>query len=327
MHLSVSEARALSTGILTRHGYGPDDAELITDVLVEAHLWDRPNSGLNHLPHVVEGHRERRAVSVIREDGRSVLLDGGNNPGFLVSSRAMLMAIDKAKASGFAVAAARNAFLGGINGYYVSMAARRDLIGVMATSSGRRVAPAGGIDALFGTNPIAIAIPTLDEPIILDMSTAAINAGGLQRAARLGREIPPGIAIGPDGEPTTDPKRGLEGAILPFGGHKGSGLSLVVQCLGALSGGMLIPEGLNDFGYFFLVFDPALFMPAGDYKRRTSEIVDHVRAVRPAAGVDRVRVPGERSLAARRHHLAEGIDIDDPLHEELKRLLAAGRGN
>ncbi len=81
MHLSVSEARSPSMGVLNRHGYGQGDAELIADVLVEAHLWGRPNSGLNHLPHVVESG-ERRSVSIIRENRRSVLFDGGTNPGF-----------------------------------------------------------------------------------------------------------------------------------------------------------------------------------------------------------------------------------------------------
>jgi LDH2 family malate/lactate/ureidoglycolate dehydrogenase len=319
MHLSVQEARVLCEGVLARHGYDEEDARLITDVLVEAHLWGRPSSGLNHLAHVVEGGA-RGKVRILGEDARAVLIDGGNNPGFLVSTRAMAMAIDKAKAGGFAVAAARNAFLGGINGYYVAMAARSDLIGVMATSSGRRVAPAGGIDPLFGTNPIAIAVPTLDDPIVLDMATASINVGGLQRAARLGEELGPGLAIGPDGEPTTDPARALAGAILPFGGHKGSGLSLVVQCLGLLGGGAVIPKGLGDFGYFFLAFDPGLLMPIEEFKRRTSELVAHVHAVRPAAGEGRVRVPGERAHAQRARRLETGIEIDDPLYEELCRL-------
>ena len=142
----------------------------------------------------------------------------------------------------------------------------------------------------------------------------------MQKAARLGEKIDPGIAIGPDGEPTTDPARGLEGAILPFGGHKGSGLSLIVQCLGLLAGGMIIPEGRRDFGYFFLALDPAMFMEVEEYKKRTSELIGQVRAVRPAAGIKAVRVPGERSLGARKHHLTSGIDIDDLLYEELCRL-------
>jgi LDH2 family malate/lactate/ureidoglycolate dehydrogenase len=173
MHLDVAEARALSEDILCRHGFDAAEAAEITDVLVEAHLWGRPTSGLGHLRHVVRAAADRKPITVVREDSRSVLLDGGNNPGFLVAQRAMRMAVAKAKESGLTAAAARNAYLGGINGYYAIMAARQDLIGLVSISSGRRVAPAGGIDPLFGTNPLAIAIPTLDEPIVLDMATAS----------------------------------------------------------------------------------------------------------------------------------------------------------
>ena len=174
-------------------------------------------------------------------------------PGFLVASRAMLLAIAKAKAAGVATAAVRNAYLGGINGYYVSLAARQGLIAIMTTASGGRVAPAGGIDPLFGTNPIAVAIPTLDQPIILDMATASTNVGGLHRAERqLKRDASrPGIAIGPDGAPTVDPSRALEGAILPFGGHKGSGLAMIVQCLGtARRAAPIMPQGHQEFRLF-----------------------------------------------------------------------------
>ena len=316
MHLGVSEARALSEGILVRHGFSPEDAALISEILVEAHLWGRPTSGLSHLRSIVKAG-DRQPIRVVHEDGRSAVIDGGNNPGFLVASRAMQMVIAKAKQNGLATVAARNAYFGGINGYYVAKAARQDLIALMSIASGERVAPAGGIDPLFGTNPIAVAIPTLGEPVILDMSTSSTNLGGLHRAARLNEPLAAGIAIGPDGEPTTDPRRALEGAILPFGGHKGSGLAMIVQCLGLLGGGAIVPHGVADFGYFILAIDPSLFMPIEEYKARVSELVERVRAVRPRKGLDKVRVPGERSLHERGRRLAEGFDIDDVLYAEL----------
>jgi LDH2 family malate/lactate/ureidoglycolate dehydrogenase len=320
MQISSTEARALSEDILRRHGFDPGEAAEITDVLVEAHLWGRPTSGLNHLRYVVKAAVDRRPVTVVREDSRSVLLDGGNNPGFLVAARAMRMAIAKAKESGLATAAARNAYLGGINGYYAMMAARQDLIGLVTVSSGRRVAPAGGIDPLFGTNPLAIAIPTLDEPIVLDMATASTNVGSIERARRRGEPIPPGQAVTADGSPTIHAATALGGAILPFGGHKGAGLAMIVQCLGMLGGGAIVPEGIRDFGYFLLAIDPSLFMPIEDYKARTSELAAMMRASRPATSGDTVRVPGERSLKQRARRLAEGIDIDDGLYRELLEL-------
>lgn len=317
MHISYSEARALSEDILRRYGFDSAEALQITEVLLEAHLWGRPTSGLGHLRHVVKAAAERQPVTVVREDARSVLLDGGNNPGFLVAARAMRMAIEKARESGLAAAAARNAYLGGINGYYALLAARQDLIGLVSISSGGRVAPAGGIDPLFGTNPMAIAIPTLDEPIVLDMATASTNVGSIDRARRRGEPIPPGQAVTADGSPTTHAAAALGGAILPFGGHKGAGLAMIVQCLGMLGGGAIIPDGIRDFGYFLLAIDPALFMPIEDYKSRTSELVKMMHASRPATAGDQVRVPGERSLKERARRLAEGFDLDDALYREL----------
>jgi LDH2 family malate/lactate/ureidoglycolate dehydrogenase len=320
MHLSVAEARSLSEEILRRHSFDSAEALQITDVLLEAHLWGRPTSGLGHLRHVVRAAADRQPVTVVREDVRSVLLDGGNNPGFLVAPRAMRMAIEKARETGLAAAAARNAYLGGINGYYALMAARQDLIGLVTVSSGRRVAPAGGIDPLFGTNPLAIAIPTQDEPIVLDMATASTNVGSIERARRLGEPIPPGQAVTADGSPTTQAATALGGAILPFGGHKGAGLAMIVQCLGMLGGGAIIPDGIRDFGYFLMAIDPSLFMPTADYKARTSELAQMMRASRPATAGDPVRVPGERSLRERQRRLAEGIDLDDGLYRELLQL-------
>jgi L-2-hydroxycarboxylate dehydrogenase (NAD+) len=316
MHLSIDDTRTLSLGILSRLGYSSEESEQITDVLVEAHLVGRPDSGLNHLMQLTKVG-ERGSICIVHEDEGSVLIDGANNPAFLVSSRAMTMAIEKAKERGVGIAAARNAYLGGINGYYVSMAARADMIGLMATSSTRRVAPEGGIDALMGTNPIAFAVPTQGDPIILDMSTATVNAGKVVRAARLGESISPGVGIGPDGAPTTDPEVALMGALLPFGGYKGSGLSIIVQCLGILGGGAIIPRGMGDFGYFFLVFDPARFMPIETYKQRISELVTEVHGVQRKHSDVPVRVPGERSMDTRRQLLESGIDIDDRLYEQL----------
>ena len=132
--------------------------------------------------------------------------------------------------------------------------------------------------------------------------------------------IAPGLAVGPDGAPTIEPAAALAGAILPFGGHKGAGLAMVVQCLGLLAGGAILPDGIRDFGYFLLAIDPALFMPIADYKARTSELAAMMRASRPAVAGDTVRVPGERSMKERTRRLAEGFDLDDELYRDLLRL-------
>jgi LDH2 family malate/lactate/ureidoglycolate dehydrogenase len=320
MHLSVTEARQLAEGILMRRGYSAEDAATIGEVLVEAHLWGRGNSGLQHLKQIAEVSGARKPISIVREDDHSAVLDGGNNAGLLVAPYMMRVAIAKAKSGGIAAVSASNGFLGGIGGYYVNIAAREGLIAFMTMSSGHRVAPAGGIDALFGTNPLSIAFPTAGDPIIYDIATSSINVGGLHRAERLGEALQPGLAIGPGGEPTTDPKAALKGAILPFGGHKGAGLAMMVQFFGLLGGGAVAPKGMGDFGYFVLVMKPSLFMPTEDYERRVGELVDMIRAVRPSEAGKPVRVPGERAMRLRTKLLAEGFDIDDKLHAELAKL-------
>jgi LDH2 family malate/lactate/ureidoglycolate dehydrogenase len=320
MHLSVTEARQLAEGILARRGYSADDASTIAEVLVEAHLWGRGNSGLQHLKQIAEVGGTRQPISILRQDDHSAVLDGGNNAGLLVAPYMLKIAIAKAKTAGIAAVSASNGFLGGIGGYYVNMAAREGLIAFMTMSSGHRVAPAGGIDALFGTNPLSIAFPTAGDPIIYDIATSSINVGGLHRAERLGEPLKPGLAIGPDGEPTTDPKAALKGAILPFGGHKGAGLAMMVQLFGLLGGGAVAPKGMGDFGYFVLVMKPSLFMPMEDYERRVGELVDMIHAVRPAEVGKPVRVPGERAMEARAKYLVAGFDIDDKLYAELSKL-------
>jgi LDH2 family malate/lactate/ureidoglycolate dehydrogenase len=320
MHLSVTEARQLAEGILMRRGYSADDAATIAEVLVEAHLWGRGNSGLQHLKQITEVSGARKPISIVRQDDHSAVLDGGNNAGLLLAPTMVRIAIAKAKAAGIAAVSASNGYLGGIGGYYVNMAAREGLIALMAMSSGYRVAPAGGIDAIFGTNPLSIAFPTAGDPIIYDIATSSINVGGLHRAERLGEELKPGLAIGPDGDPTTDPTAALKGAILPFGGHKGAGLAMVVQLFGLLGGGAVVPRGMGDFGYFVLVMKPSLFMPMEDYERRIGELVDMIHAARPAEAGTPVRVPGERAMALRARCLAEGFEIDDKLYQELSQL-------
>ena len=323
IRLAVSEARALSERVLQRHGFDREEAQLITDVLVEAHLWGRPESGLRHLVDIVERARkdERKPMRIVNETDRSALIDGENNPGFLTSIRAVKLAIAKAQQVGLAAVGVNRAYVSGICGYYVSLAAREGLIAMMTVSGAARVAPTGGIDPLLGTNPIAFAVPTLEEPIVFDMSTGAVNVGALRKAARLGETLPVGLAIDAHGNPTTNPLDALEGAILPFAGHRGYGLGLIVQCLGIFAGGAVIPRDLKDFGYFFLVIDPKLFMPVAQYKARVSELVRRIRESRPQKGAHGVRIPGERSVHQRAYHVEHGIELDAALHAELKALL------
>jgi len=177
------------------------------------------------------------------------------------------------------------------------------------------VAPPGGAKAVLGTNPIAIAIPSSRGPTVLDMGTSAFMMTEVMLRERLGEPLPDGVAIGPDGEPTTNAALARRGALLPFGGYKGFGLALMIQALGVLAGSG--SEHTSDYGYLFIAFRPDLFGPADVFDRRLTELIDRVKATPRQAGIDEIRIPSERAFRARERALRDGIEIDRRVFDAL----------
>src|SRR6185437_14096453 len=141
----------------------------------------------------------------------------------------------------------------------------------------------------------------------------------LQFRARLGVPIPEGVAVGPDGEPTTDASIARRGALLPFGGpeggYKGFGLALAMDALGALTAGTRPADAVS--GYVFIAFKPDLFVPLDDYRREVSLRIDTIKATPRQAGIAEIRIPGERGYATRARLMREGIEIDRKIHDAL----------
>jgi LDH2 family malate/lactate/ureidoglycolate dehydrogenase len=183
-------------------------------------------------------------MKVLRETDVSIAFDGGNNVGMLSLFYAAEATIKKAAAHGIALISVNDAWMGGRSAYYVETIANAGLVAIHTASSSRLVAPLGGARAMLGTNPLAIAVPSMLRE-------------------RLSELLPEGVAIGPDGEPTRDPTLARRGALLPFGGYKGFGLALMIQALGLLAGSGSEQE--SDYGYLFIAFRPDLcFQSAGD---------------------------------------------------------------
>ena len=206
----------------------------------------------------------------------------------------------------------RNTWFSGRLAYYVERAARAGFIAFHTASTQARVAPSGGIDRIFGTNPVAFAFPCDPEPLVIDFGTGMTTWGNVLLRRKLQQPLDPGSAVDAQGHPTTDPSMALEGAFLPWGGHRGYGLALVVQVLAILAGGKMVAQEVTDSGFFFLVIDPALLGAPDDFRRQVGELVAHIEASRPAPGTERVRVPGRGSLAKRAKAEASGqIEVDD----------------
>ena len=257
-------------------------------------------------------------IRVVRETPCSAVIDGGDNVAYVVSIAAIDKAMEIARRNGVAVVAANNTWFSGRCAYYVERAARQGFVAMHTTNTTARVAPFGGIDRLMGTNPFAIAFPGEDEPFVIDIGTSATTWGDVALAKTKGEPLPDGVAVDPQGRPTLDPVAALEGAFLPWGGQRGSGLSLAVQLLGILAGSAPVIHEVGDFGLFFLVVDPAILMDADTFKARVSELRRSVQANGPMPPNEKVRVPGDGSLARRKERLAAGmVHVDDRVYERL----------
>jgi len=202
------------------------------------------------------------------------------------------------------------------------MIARAGLVVIHTVAAPPAVAPFGGTRPALGTNPIAFGFPTDGDPLVIDMGTSAFMGTDLQFRARLGTPIPEGVALGPDGQPTTDAVIAHQGALLPFGGkegaYKGFGLALAMDALGALTAGIRAADSVS--GYMFVAFRPDLFVSPDAYRHEVSRRIEAIKATPRQMGTTAIRIPGERSYATRTRLVREGIEIDRKIHDALGRL-------
>jgi LDH2 family malate/lactate/ureidoglycolate dehydrogenase len=325
IHLSVDEARALGEAAMRGAGFDDEDARILTDHVLDAALCGYEYSGLPKLLNVVDYpnfRQPRHPVSVVRETGAAALLDGGNTTGMIAAYRASEATIHRAQAHGLAVICLGNTWMTGRSAYYCEMIARAGLVVIHTVAAPPAVAPFGGTRPALGTNPIAFGFPADSDPLVIDMGTSAFMGTDLQFRARLGIAIPAGVALGPDGEPTTDAVTANEGALLPFGGpeggYKGFGLALAMDALGALTAG--VPSAAAVSGYMFFAFKPDLFLSPDAYRHEVSRRIGAIKATPRQTGITEIRIPGERSYATRARLVHQGIEIDRKIHDALERL-------
>jgi len=324
VRLDVEEARSLAVRALSAIGHSPEHAQITADHLVDAALRGVTFGGLPRILAIAERMAtypdRRRPIRIVHDTPVSARIDGGDNVGYVVAQQATKLAIAKAKASGIAVVGAIDTYYTGLFAYYVEMATREGLVAMAAGNGSPMVAPHGATEPRFSTNPIAFGFPTTGDPIIWDIGTASIMQGEVMMHMRLGEPLPDDTAFDSEGRPTTDPVAALAGAVRVWGGHKGSGLATVVQLLGVLCGTEAMPEGLEGFGFFVLVIDPALLGPTDTFKSRATTFAEAVRGARPEESGSPVRMPFDRSAAERRRRLVEGVEVPDVVCASLETL-------
>ncbi len=324
MQLSIADATDLAVRALTRSGMNEDAARIVAEHLVDANLCGHEFSSLPRVLAIVDELRKKPppgALRVVREDASSAVIDGGDNVAYVVSLVAIDKAVEIARKNGVAVVVANNTWFSGRCAFYVERAARQGFVAMHTTNTTARVAPYGGIDRLMGTNPFAIAFPGEDDPLVIDISTAATTWGDVTLARAKGEALPEGLAVDPQGHPTIDPAAALEGAFLAWGGHRGSGLALAIQLLGMLAGSAVVIDDVSNYGLFFMVVDPERLRPGGGFKARVSELRRTIAANRPLHGTPQVRVPGDGSLQRRKQAIAAGVvNIDERVYQRILKL-------
>ena len=331
--ISHDRLEEICKDILRGFGASGDEAKAVAKIMVKANLRGHDSHGVIQLARYIKEVQEgiikpRSRVRIVKETPSTALVDGGNNFGHYIGEKAMETAIKKAEGHGVGVVGAFNCAHVGMLAHYTMMALEHDMAGVMIVNApaGAGVAPWGGISRVLGTNPLSIAVPAgREQPIVLDMATSVVAVGKVLLALDRGERVPEGWMIDSGGSPTTDPRDFFGGgAMLPFGGYKGYGLSVMVELLaGVLTGAgcSMDEDSVGYNGVLTMAIDIGAFTPIEEFKARTDKLVRRVKTVPLAPGFEEILLPGEKETREKEKRLREGIPIDEVTWKKVLELL------
>jgi LDH2 family malate/lactate/ureidoglycolate dehydrogenase len=318
------QASLLASAALAEAGLGTEDAEQVAAALVDTSMRGIDTHGLRLLPQYLDelssgvaGPADR--ISVVRDRGAAILLDAGGALGVLAGLAAARQAAERARRFGVAAVGVTNSNHFGAASVYTRRLARTGLIGIAVTSAAARVAPFGGVEPLFGTNPISVAAGSGDREFVLDMATSQVCFGEVKQRRANGQRLPRGWATDVTGMITHEPDEAY--ALTPLGGYKGQGLAMAVTLLaGALTGSPLdwqleqVGEARagrgRQVGHLVLALDPGCFAGEASFDTALGALVSTVRSAAPAAAGMPVLVPGDPQAACERDRRAHGIPLD-----------------
>ncbi len=310
-------------------GCRDEDARTVVDHLVDSNLFGHDSHGAIRFYEYAKAVQDGRfnpdaSPEVISERACTAVVDGRGAMGQVGATFATRLAMEKARQSGIATVALRNTSHIGRVGAYPLIIAREGMIGQIFVNAGRlgyQIVPFGGIDGRLSTNPIAFAAPRRNaDPILVDMTTSIVAEGKIRLAINQGVQVPEGWLIDGYGEPTTEPndfKDDPPGAILPLGGdagHKGYGLSIMVELLGGALSGQGCAAGDREMisnGVLINAYDVEYFTDMETFYEEVEGLMRHVKSSRLASGFDEILAPGEPEFRTAERRAAEGIEVDE----------------
>ncbi len=325
IRVAPARLRDFIATVLAAEGLPADDAACVADLMVAADLLGADGHGVFRLPRYVTrlragGFNPRPEIRVLTRRGATALIDGDNGFGHLAMDRAVTLAADLARMHGVGWVGARMSNHAGAAGVHALRLAERGLVGIyLAVGNANHMAPWGGVELLLSTNPIAIAVPGAEEPVLLDMATTVAAYGKVKLAADRGETMPEGWMIDRDGRPLTDPAKAEGGSLLPIGGPKGFGLALMFGYLAGTMNGAAFGRDVVDFnadderptntGQAVIAVDPAAFGDPVRFRAQVEVVRDEMKASALRPGFDAIRLPGERALGLRRERLTAGVPL------------------
>jgi len=344
--IKVDALQEFTVSVFTKLGLPLEDAKISVEILIASDQRGIGSHGLQRLNRYVNGLKTGvmkpiTEVKILKETPNTLLISGGDGMGQVAGYRAMQMVIDKALKNNVAFAAVRDSNHYGIAGYYAMMALEYDLIGISLTNSAILVVPTHGKNAILGTNPISIAVPTGKErPFVLDMATSTVPRGKLEVYDREGKTMPSTWATDEVGKATQDASRVLAnllekkgGGLLPLGGaeevdgsHKGYGLALLVDILsGVLSGSAFGPylyakkDEPAKVSHFFGAIKIDAFIEPAQFKSLMDEYINILKNSEKATGQDRIFIHGEKEFELYEQQKEE-VGIYYKVVEELRKI-------
>jgi len=330
--------RAVVADLFQARGTRESDAAAVADALVWANLRGIDSHGVSRVPRYLELFDKGESVAdavptVTRPRAAIAIIDAHAAPGPVALNRAADEAVAAARTCGVGWASVRGTVHTGAIGYYTSRAAQAGMAAVGVVAGVPNMAYAGARGAAVATSPLSVAVPAgRHELVLLDMATAVMALGRIAQLKAAGKELPPGVALTADGEPTTDPA--LAKVPAPVGGPKGSGMSLVFEMLASgLAANPIVPayhsgtkEGRRHRqNAFLLAIDVTAFVPLDEFKASVDETVDAIKSLPPADETHEVLIPGERGRRSERERSSAGIPLGPKVWRELTEI-ATGLG-
>ena len=326
--ITEERARSWAELVLQKAGVSGTYSRYVSDCLVHSNLRGVDTHGLIRLPAYAERmqHTQAEPVQILRDEETTCVVDAGNQPGPVGGCIGMEKAVEKARAHGLGMAVVRRSNHFGTAAYYAMKAAEQGMLGISMTNASPRIAPWGSVEAILGNNPWSIALPGEEFPVVLDMANTVVANGKIRTCLREGRPLPEGWAMDKGGNPTTDPAAAEKGLLMPVGGYKGVGITVMVDLLcsvlsqGAFSSMVRRMEDTEHPGnvcHFFLAADISRLLPLEEERDRIAEYAALFKGVKKKAGVEEVFLPGELEWRTEQERKKTGIPLSEKSVGEL----------